>query len=348
MNRQIIRTPLWNTETVYEESVLMVRDEQGRASAKLLFDPVCVLRVENVITGEVYEENKDYKVGKDGIELTEDSRIFAFGPRDLFPENPGPGESFPMPGGNSLFREGEFFIGRQINVTYRCAPGQWKGIVPELADKKLPRTFSLLRSGKPFRMVLFGDSISAAANNTRDLNLPPDQPGFGEMLHDWLKDAYESDVFYVNTAVGGMETNWAVEQAEARVAAYEPDLVILAFGMNDGGKTIEEFGKNTREVIRRVRAAKPDCEFLLVATSLPNPILTDPRAKFWNHQEHHMKVMAAIEADTEGTAAVDIGSVHRYMMERKKFIDMTSNNVNHPNDFFYRVHTQFLAGMLIG
>ena len=211
MNRQIIRTPLWNTETVYEESVLMVRDEQGRASAKLLFDPVCVLRVENVITGEVYEENKDYKVGKDGIELTEDSRIFAFGPRDLFPENPGPGESFPMPGGNSLFHEGDFFIGRQISVTYRCAPGQWKGIVPELADKKLPRTFSLLRSGKPFRMVLFGDSISAAANNTRDLNLPPDQPGFGEMLHDWLKDAYESDVFYVNTAVGGMETNWAVE-----------------------------------------------------------------------------------------------------------------------------------------
>ena len=60
-----------------------------------------------------------------------------------------------------------------------------------------------------------------------------------------------------------------------------------------------------------------------------------------------MEALSEIAKDTEGVAVADIGGVHRYMQERKRFIDMTSNNVNHPNDFFYRVHAQFLAGMLI-
>jgi hypothetical protein len=84
-----------------------------------------------------------------------------------------------------------------------------------------------------------------------------------------------------------------------------------------------------------------------VATSLPNPILTDERAKFWSHQEHHMAALSEIAKDTSGVAVADIGGVHRYMMERKKFLDLTSNNVNHPNGFFYRIHTHFLKEMLI-
>lgn len=346
MDRKTIQAPIWNTDVMYEESLLMVRDEAGRAEAQLLFDPIEIIRVENLAKGEVYQETVDYLVENGKIVLTENSRIFAFGPQELFPENPQPGESFPMPGGNSLFHEGAFFVERQIAVTYRCEKGQWKGIVPKKAEKELSRSLGLLKEGKPFRMVLFGDSISAAANNTKDLNVPPYQPGFGEMLYDWLRGAYESDIFYVNTAVGGKETRWAVETADERVAQYDPDLVILAFGMNDGSKTVEEFVENTRRVIGIVREKKPECEFLLVATSLPNPILTDPKARFWSHQEEHMAALSEIANDTEGVALADIGSVHRYMMERKRFIDMTSNNVNHPNDFFYRVHAQFLAGML--
>jgi len=348
MEQMKIRTPLWNTETVYEESVAFIRNEQGASEAALLFDPIKILRVENLAKSEIYEENRDYTVEGRKIVLTENSRIFAFEQAELFPENPEPGSFFPMPGGNSLFSEGPFFIERQISVTYTCKNGQWKGAVPVLSDKQLKRTFDLLRGGKPFRLALFGDSISAAANNTKRLNIPPYQPGFGEMLDMMLREAYDSDIFYVNTAVGGKETRWAIETVQERVIDYDPDLVILAFGMNDGGKPLDEFKENIRKLIGLVRDKKPECEFILVATSLPNPILTDPRARFWSHQEHHMAALSEIAQDTRGVAVADIGSAHRFMMERKKFIDMTSNNVNHPNDFFYRVHAQFLADMLIG
>lgn len=347
MEKSKLRTPLWDTEIVYEESVLMVMDSCGHAEAPLLFDPVEVLKVENLAKNEVYEEGRDYLVVGNRIVRSENSRIFAFTSEELFPENPEEGGFFPISDGNSLFHEGAFFIERQVSVTYTCRKGQWKGVVPKTAETALPRSFERLSGGMPFRYVLFGDSISAAANNTKSLNLPPYQPGFGELLDAWLRDAYASDIFYANTAVGGRDTRWAVETAEERVAAYDPDLVILAFGMNDGGKTLAEFQQNIRKVIEKVREKRPECEFILVATSLPNPILTDPRAKFWSHQERHMETLSEIAQDTSGVAVADMGGVHRYLMERKRFIDMTSNNVNHPNDFLYRVHAQFLAGMLI-
>lgn len=35
------------------------------------------------------------------------------------------------------------------------------------------------------------------------------------------------------------------------------------------------------------------------------------------------------------------------VLKRKRFIDITGNNVNHPNDFMVRCHGQLLAEMLI-
>lgn len=38
--------------------------------------------------------------------------------------------------------------------------------------------------------------------------------------------------------------------------------------------------------------------------------------------------------------------VHRKLLERKSFADMTGNNVNHPNDFLARWYAQYIVGML--
>ena len=51
-------------------------------------------------------------------------------------------------------------------------------------------------------------------------------------------------------------------------------------------------------------------------------------------------------ADRLGGAAVaDITAMHRYVSSRKRFIDMTGNNVNHPNDFFHRLHAMYYSEM---
>ena len=86
-------------------------------------------------------------------------------------------------------------------------------------------------------------------------------------------------------------------------------------------------------------------EILLVATLVPNPILDSPKAKFYNEQMHQGKELEKFVG--EGIGMVDIHRVQLSLMERKRFVDMTGNNVNHPNDFMVRVYAQVVSAALI-
>ena len=139
------------------------------------------------------------------------------------------------------------------------------------------------------------------------------------------------------------------QQAVEAFESEAPDLVLLAFGMNDGNKTPQEFESYTRRTVECIRAALPECEFILVATSTPNPILTDEKAPFWGNQCRFRPVLDAIAADPAyggGIAVADITGMQAALHSRKRFIDTTGNHVNHPNDFFHRLYAQFLCGML--
>ncbi len=341
-------TPVWDTDTLWEESFMFLKDDNGIAEAPFLHPPVKVLNVTSSDGEIIYEEGVDWILTNEKIRLTDNSRIYAYTHDELYPlEEPTYGCCFPMNDRFSLFAEGRFFIDKQISVTYTCARGGWNGPVPMLADKQLPRTFTLLHDAKPMNLLFYGDSITVGANNTEDQEVYPFQPCYGKLLHQALSDRYGEQITYTNTSVGGTGTDWAIYEVEERVNAYAPDLVVLAFGMNDGDKTPKEFETNTRTIIRKVREKHPLCEFILVATSLPNPMLTDPRAQFWGNQQFFAESLDAIAADTNGVAVANIRDVHTHLLSRKRFIDLTSNHVNHPNDFFYRIHAQFLAGMLI-
>ena len=333
---------LWNTDIVTNESILMIEGEDAR----LLYEPVQVITVQNLAKGEIYEEGRDYIVRGRRICRTPDSRIYAFKKEELYPEKGEPGRSFKKPEGYILFSEGAFFIERQIAVTYTCKKGQWQGVVPEYAGEQLPNTIEKLKQGQDCHILLYGDSISAGANNTKDLDIPPYQPEYGVLLHQALCQHYGEHIRYTNTSVGGKETHWAIEEVEERVNAYSPDLVIIAFGMNDGGKMPYDFAGNIRTLIRRIRAKKAETEFILVATSLPNALLTDPEAPFWGHQSEYLPVLEEIAIQTKGVAVANITDVHRELMRYKRFTDLTSNNVNHPNDFFYRWHAEYITAML--
>ena len=342
----LIRTPVWDTDKVIRESAMMYKAPDGSVTAPLLYVPVEILEVTD-LSGEIhYEEATDWVLHGQMLHLISGSRIPTIDDTELFPAHPEPGTSFPMPGGNSFHARADQIVTRQIQVTYTCQKGQWDGIRPASAKALLPRTFDALEKKKPFTMVLFGDSISANAQVSGSLGIPPYQPGYGDMLVRSLQDHYGCPIRFVNTSVGGKETRWAIDQIEESVNAHDPDLLIIAFGMNDGGKTPAAFEQNIRTMIRLVRDKHPLCEIILVATSLPNPILTDPKAPFWGNQQFFLKALESIAADSTGIAAANITDMHRYLLSKKRFLDLTSNNVNHPNDFFYRCYAQFLMEML--
>jgi len=347
MVKKELLIPVWDTDIVYDESIMMLRDKNGVAEAPLLFEAEEIISVTNAAKTEEYAEGKDWIFKDNKIVLTENSPIYCFANEEYFPAESEPGKTFPIPDGNIVFSEGSFFIFKQIAVTYKCKKGQWQGVKPQLADKLLTKSFKKLRNGVPFRMVLFGDSISFGANASKLLNVPPFQPNFGEMFYEAVAERYGKQVSFFNTSRGGMDAVWAINTIDDNLNYYNPDLAIIGYGMNDFRTEPKVFEEQIREVIKLTREKNPDCEFILIATSLPNPLLTAEACPINSNQKYFLSSLKNIEADTEGVAVADITSMHSYLMTKKRYFDMTSNNVNHPNDFFYRLHAQYLCGMMV-
>ena len=55
-------------------------------------------------------------------------------------------------------------------------------------------------------------------------------------------------------------------------------------------------------------------------------------------------VLQAMEGP--GIAVADMTTFHRGLLSRKRFWDMSGNNVNHPNDWLIRVQGQIIAQAL--
>ena len=282
--------------------------------------------------------------------MTPDSRIFAFEFDELYPVNEIPGHCLPIQEGYMLFEKGHFFHDRQIAVSYTCERGEWTGIKPTFSTDKLPRTTTRLKNGESLRIVLYGDSISEGYNASGFTGAEPYQPCYGELLCQELTSRTGAQIEFINPSKGGMDSVWGADNVEELVNSHDVDLLIVAFVMNDGSKTPEEFVGNIRRLIKKAFNKQKEMEVILVATSTPNPILTDDRAKFWGNQSLFKPALdqLADEFSNEiGIAVADITGMQSFLHSRKRFVDTTGNHVNHPNDFFQRCYAQFLVEMLL-
>lgn len=195
------------------------------------------------------------------------------------------------------------------------------------------------------KIVYYGDSITAGCDASSMWNIEPFAPQLSELVTMELKTrwGYE-EIEEVNTAVGGTDSAWGLTEIEERVCAHRPDLVVLGFGMNDGGGVNpRRYEANVREMIRKVRKAMPEAEFLLIATMLPNPDGTG-----WTcFQPMYQWNLKKIAAQTPGVAVAPMTDVSEYILSQKDFEHVTGNGINHPNDFLVRVYAQVLAASLV-
>jgi lysophospholipase L1-like esterase len=338
-----IMISFWETDKMINESVLMVSAGNDPPKTKLLFPAIKILSVKNAALNKTYKEGVDWVYANDTLSLLPGSAAPSLTMKQMYPTEKKEGWTFPKHGGGFVrFQEGHYFHDLQLAVTYTHKKGQWKGPVPKYADIELPKTLGKLKAGKPLKIVLYGDSITVGGNASGYTGALPGVPPFGELLAEYLRSVYVSSITTENSAVGGKTSSWGVANVHARVTLKKPDLVVLAFGMNDGtGKMNPDvFLKNIRAMIQDVKKVNPQAEFVLVA-----PTLANPETFFAGQQVNYgpkLKMLAGI-----GVQVIDMTAVHQELLKRKHFRDMTGNNINHPNDFLHRWYAQQLAGLLV-
>ncbi len=361
-----LREPLWRTGTMVKETGTALEGED----IPLLFSPEEVIRVESYDGSVRYEEGEDYVLRDGALHVLRDGKIpeitwgeLVFASKEEA-EREAAALPYPWDPGIVPVTTGGFLSLRYIGhpdrltratllVTYRTAES-WSGPVPEPALDFLPELKAKVARGETVKIAIYGDSITCGFDASGMYGQRPWTPVLEEQLAQSLRENWKTAVFVRNVSFGGMNTDWAVENAAESFAragygkdAARPDLVILGYGMNDRCPG-PEYEEKTRRLIGAVREILPGQELMLVATSLPNSLAATPPEHFAAHQDEYAESLANIAADTAGTVVADVQGVQKYLMKRKRYIDLTGNWLNHPNDYLVRVQAQVMAAVLSG
>ena len=338
--------PFWQTSVMHGESVLFVKEiPAANPSASLLFVPTKVLAVRDPSQAITYTEGRDYilKPGSREITLPEGSRITFKLPPDLI--RPATSQRYALTRrdgtGEILFGGGHEYHDMQATVTYEHATGTWTDTSPAVRGEELARTRGLLKRKAPVTITLLGDSISTGCNASGWAKAAPYQPPYQDLLAMNLKAVHGSAVTLHNFSVGGTSTDWGVKNID-KVVATRPDLVILAFGMNDSsGRPAAQYRANILAMIEATRRTVPEAEFILVAPMLGNADWITLKQELFPQYRDALASLCG-----PGISLADMTKVWSGMLKHKKDRDLTGNGVNHPNDFGHRLYAQVLSALL--
>ena len=231
--------PFWKSEKIVNETLMFVGEQDVGV---LLYEPKQILSVRNYFLDTLYQEGVDYT--QDGKKIARlNDKIPYWKEEDYYTQTfvqyrIGANKEICQRFGEERFLkygEGDTFTKKQLAVSY-VHDDVWDGPIPFDYSDKLAKVVCKLKAGEHCKFLFYGDSISTGCNASgtpQGGNTAPYMPPFPVLICDYLQDKYGAKIELVNTSVGGMSTKWGLDNIDERVIAHAPDIVFIAFGMND-------------------------------------------------------------------------------------------------------------------
>ncbi len=352
--------PVWDTKNVYNETLTFI----GRADscATLLYTPTKIHKVYDYYLGKEYVEGVDYTVDGNKIKLTRNTSVdfWEIGEYYSAVSDPlGLDASLPIEYNGQIFYLPYSEVHpnvHQICVSYEH-DGVWQGAVPVGQAEKLPKSVNKLKTGENLDLAVIGDSISVGGGASEHLKdhfqitllgynpyLKP-MPSYVNLVGEYLKAKYKTATINLeNVSVGGMDSGWGSLTGVNNVTVT-PDIAIIAFGMNDGSRSSSSYKSNIKYIMDNLRSRNPDCEFILVSTMIPNPDVVGWAGNIPTHEAQ----LVDLAKEYSGTAVVPMTALSQSIYSLgKRFVDVNSNNINHPNDFMHRIYAQTVLKVMLG
>lgn len=323
---------LFISQIAYFESCLFLDTE---ISKSLLFDIEEIISVDSYGLDIHYIEGKDYIVKDNKLIRLSNGRIPVIKENVYYQDKPNPMANVRLlKGGYISFGEKDTYTKYQILVTYRHK-SIWNGPIPICQIDKLKNLYKKINKLEELTILFYGDSITYGCNASGTLegnNTLPYTKRWPELVTGELEKIFNTKINYINTAVGGMNTKWGLDNVEDRVNKYHPDLVFIGFGMNDLYLSNDEYKSLILEMIKKIRKANHQVEIVLISSILPN---NETEWINFSPKNYHL---ALNSINLPYVAHVDITSIHEHMLFRKLYRDTTGNNINHPNDYLIRIY----------
>ncbi len=384
-------SPIWSGKVVHNETVMFVGIDD---KASLLYDADRILSVKSYDLSIEYVQGIDYDYVDGKLVLLEGTRI-PYVPLETYysvldPELPFLSTMYNGKVTQTMWGDGTAMTKWQVAVTYKHSD-TWEGKEIESYEDRFADFIKKLENGEDVTVFFYGDSITTGATSSQ--SRPPYAPSYPRMFVQYVAKQYgytvkyidtysntnltngkpgggaphpdtvfgtNGTITYINTAVGGWNTQQGLDNMQAYVTnyinAYGCDLFVLAFGMNNGSANAATVTGLMENIIKKVNSAAPETDFVLVSTMIPNPeAVRNSADKYFcngNQATFEAKMYPLADAlnksNKGGCAVAPMTSVSQYIHSQKRYRDTTGNNVNHPSDFLARAYAQVIYQTVFG
>ena len=354
-NDYVLKTavrPIWTTRNVYNETVSFIGKDDV---ATLMYTPTKIHKVYDYYLQKEYVEGVDYVVEGNKIRLTDSTSVNHWIRKDYY--YAGPQSPYTIPTNEGYLKFSEVVPNtHQISVSYEHEDA-YKGAIPVGQADQFPKLNEVFQNGGTLNICAVGDSITKGCGSS-DYIMKNESarhqvgdpykigvPSYINLVKEYLGAKDNVSVNLCNTAVGGTGVSNGLEQMGKWTIV--PDLVVIAFGMNDASVDTYTFYENVKALVEKARELNPDCEILLLSSMIPNPEVINWLGNIARFEEQSLLKLLA-EYDNIGLAPMTSVSQSLYGVLGKKFEDLNSNSINHPNDFLHRMYAQTVLTTLLG
>ena len=339
-----IYSKIWESKVIYNEPCVMIEDDDGVKSASLLYTPTRIISVRNYTLQKEYDKS-EYRVEGNKIYMTEKSTMPYLTQKNISCEEIPPvigGSYDDGKGGNILFTEGFGIVYHQIEVTYEHND-TWDGAIPQKQGRNLVNTYNKLKNKEDINIVVNGDSIFTGANASSALAIEPFLDKFPDAFASEITRRYGSPTHLTNTSKGGEKSDFGKANVETAVNYYNPDLVVIGYGMNDGSWNIpaSDYVDNIEFMIKSIQNNCPNADIIVCATILANPASSQNKG-----QADYLLPLKSMVEQYSNTALLDMTTFSKDLLRHKTSFELYANNINHPCDYMVRNYAVNLLNLL--
>ena len=368
--------------TMMNETVFIFDTDLDGTPKSLLFPIAEIVSVTNYSGSRTYTEGVDYEIvdGKLRILTTNATTRAAMKSSKYYGTSDSTLQTYLPDGTVTNTHWGENMpMSNQMCVTYKYTT-DWEGFHQQSNIQTYEDVIKKLIAGEDVTFIFYGDSITCGANASWFTGMDPGQYSYPMLFTEAIADLFGYTVNYVNVShlhslikatpenyvagtrgtinfinpsVGGWNTAQGLSNfntfVKPYIEQYGCDLLVLAFGMNDGGTKVTSVVNSTKSMIEKASALSDDLHVVIMSTMVPNNLAAN--GWYGNQDKQEAEFFNLAEEMTAAgvkTAVTQMTSMSLSILEYKQFIDYTGNNINHPNDFFGRVYAQTLFQSFIG
>ncbi|WP_394793480.1 SGNH/GDSL hydrolase family protein [Armatimonas sp.] len=286
----------------------------------------------------VYTERQDYVVDyvKGTLARTPGSRIPDFSTNTLYGQKDFDHTKFPG------FTNHPWFVWVDYKASTKTPWARRNG-----QSRALSAVKKKLQTGGAFKIVSYGDSITAGGEASEDA-LRFQWRWAASLGKKFPKAAITIEDLSLSGYTSRQGIDWFDKKPEALRPVTtlgtcdKPDLVLVGFGMNDHnrGSAEPEVFKNNLVTLAKLIQERKGASVVLFSAFPPNDD--------WHYGTHRMAQFAAATkqaASEAGCAYADVFSTWEWVLKRKDQPSLLGNNINHPNDFGHWLYAQAFEAM---